>query len=75
MGTAMNDTMNRIMSNLRSGKGPAVAAIIALAIMVEVLDAGLGITAMASSGQLATEGMIGVADVIMGLTAAWLIRL
>ncbi|MGE0613168.1 MAG: hypothetical protein AB7O70_12560 [Hyphomicrobiales bacterium] len=70
----MENRMNGILASIRSGKGPAVVAIIVLALVVEALDAGFGLEAMAS-GNLAPDGFISLADVVMGITAAWLMRL
>lgn len=66
--------ISEYLARRRSGKEWAVLTILALALLVELLDAGIGIKGDAGGRLFASESIVDLADVAVILAAAWLIR-
>jgi len=71
----MTSRITEFLTRRRSGKEWAVLAILAIALAVEMLNAGIGLPSLGGDRLFASESIVDMADVAVVLAAAWLIRL
>lgn len=71
----MASRINEFLTRRRSGKEWAVLAILAIALAVELLNAGFGLRSLGGEHLFASETIVDMADVAIILAAVWLIRL
>lgn len=64
----------KILKRKRSAKNWCAIGVLTFAVSLELMDAAFGLTSLAADREWATSNVIDVADVVVGATAAWLLR-
>lgn len=70
----MNTKITSILMRKRSAKDWSAIVVLGFALAVGVIDAAFGINGLATTSDLAASNVVDVADVIIGVAAAWLLH-
>lgn len=73
--TVMTSRIHQYLPRISKGRTLAVLGILAVALAVELLDAGVGFQTIAGDRLIAADSIVDIADVAVVAAAAWLVRL